>query len=753
MLTTAISTGCQLKGMELSDPDPKNITRRDLYRALNDHGKILVVYGFTDESILKDLTEIQQKLSANNRGIRLEFKASEEIEEEELTGTPVLLLGSPESNKWITQLAPRLPFRYDKGSFIVGDNEFSAADHVLMIHFYPNPLNPRLPINVITSQSDEELKLLLNKRLASVFWGGFNYEVIKNKQRVLLGDFDHTPENRWAYDPDAVLALPTQIVYEWQEGPFAYATFDRQLAPDSLIDFRKNTMQALNRIEQFVESGFDDLTIKHYLYPSTEVKGLMTGDTRQSHLEADSREVHTVYNEDYKHRHKGVENRFLLQAVLGKPAHEVWEQGLALFFTENWEQQGFNYWARRLMSSQNALTIDQLLDKQQSRYYSKLKREALSASLVAFLIDKLGKQEFLQRYRTWVPNTQEADELTLLWQDWVLQSPVNQPIATSSTSRQFLRGVNFTHEGYRIYNGYGSDLSAQSLEHLSEIHANAVAIVPYSGMRDPQSPQPLVFSESAGGEHDEGVIHTIKRAQTLGMVTMLKPQVWIRGSWPGAVDMSSQTQWDLFFEYYYQWISHYALMAEMHGVDYLCVGVEFSRATLSQPQKWRDLIKKLRGIYGGKLIYAANWGDEFEQITFWDELDYIGLNCYYPLVQDHSNKLLDKGVSKILKQVEEIGKRNHRKIILTEIGFRSVDSPWIQPHEEAGDKVYNEQHQALAYQSVFNQLSKYPQISGILWWKWPTVMRNRVEDRRFVPSGKAAEEVMRQNFEKMKAKR
>jgi hypothetical protein len=39
---------------------------------------------------------------------------------------------------------------------------------------------------------------------------------------------------------------------------------------------------------------------------------------------------------------------------------------------------------------------------------------------------------------------------------------------------------------------------------------------------------------------------------------------------------------------------------------------------------------EIRKIYTGKLTYAANW-DDFDKVPFWKELDYIGIDAYFPL--------------------------------------------------------------------------------------------------------------------------
>jgi len=45
---------------------------------------------------------------------------------------------------------------------------------------------------------------------------------------------------------------------------------------------------------------------------------------------------------------------------------------------------------------------------------------------------------------------------------------------------------------------------------------------------------------------------------------------------------------------------------------------------------WRGIIANSRKHYKGKLTFAANF-DNYHEINFWDELDFIGINAYFPL--------------------------------------------------------------------------------------------------------------------------
>ena len=59
------------------------------------------------------------------------------------------------------------------------------------------------------------------------------------------------------------------------------------------------------------------------------------------------------------------------------------------------------------------------------------------------------------------------------------------------------------------------------------------------------------------------------------------------------------------------------------------VGTELQIPALQREADWRQLIKDVRAVYSGKLIYSANWYEEYEGIKFWDALDAIGVQAYF----------------------------------------------------------------------------------------------------------------------------
>ena len=88
--------------------------------------------------------------------------------------------------------------------------------------------------------------------------------------------------------------------------------------------------------------------------------------------------------------------------------------------------------------------------------------------------------------------------------------------------------------------------------------------------------------------------------------------------------------WKKIAEGYKKYILSYAVLADTMEIDLFCIGTELKAMALERPDYWKELIAEVRSIYGGPIIYAANW-DSYDEIAFWDELDFIGIDAYFPL--------------------------------------------------------------------------------------------------------------------------
>lgn len=723
-------------------------TRRELIRTFRQQNKVLVVYGASVHQFRHRFREAALKLKERFSDGRFEVlvRSHEEVTPAELDSLPLIVVGSPTGNSVIGKIASDLPVQFQRLGFEFEKQSFTDSSNVFCLSFYPNPFNPQLPISLVTGCSEGALCDLYDQQWQRLIWNSWDYEVYNKQQRVLMGRFRSDSTHRWEVDRDTRFDMSQLTQTEKQSQHFRFITHDKNLSKAEWEALMEACEENYVAIDSFVGTHkMEEERIDYHIYPTAEMKGLMLNNTDCAQIDEENNCVHAVFNDHFTHSDEEGENRLLLRQRLGKPTTIALEKGLALTFTEHWQKKGHMYWARRLFQSDNMPPLADLLDNEWFEKSSELVTSAVAGSFVSFLIEEWGKEVFLEKYATWVPTQAETRKLARKWDAFLsLSLPIIPPPRQASIP-PYLKGFNFTHEGYQIYNGYISKKAAESLAYLKDMGANAAAIVPYTGMRQNEASF-LGINDWAGGENDESIIHALAKAKSLGMTTLLKPQVWVNDGWPGSVSFEEEAEWQKFFDYYHQWILHYALMAEIHGVDILCLGVEFEKATLSHEAEWRKITAKIRGIYTGKLTYAANWGEEFEKVGFWDLFDYIGLNCYYPLTSsdDPTDEELQAGCAAFAKKVEKVLKRFPKPLLITELGYRSVTAPWQHPHEEAGDRAFNAEDQARAYEATFQALEDKEWCKGLFWWKWSTFLDDMEPgDRRFIPYKKPAEAVVR----------
>ncbi len=336
----------------------------------------------------------------------------------------------------------------------------------------------------------------------------------------------------------------------------------------------------------------------------------------------------------------------------------------------------------------------------------------------------------------------------------LVESVAFSTVGVDTNHHAFLSGMTLAHEGYRVYNGYGGSGVEPSLDSLRRLHVNAVAIVPYTFLRQPTEMQALPVPEDAGSENDPAVRYAIRSAKERGMFVLLKPHIWVNGGWPGDVNFPDEASWEMFFREYGKWIGHYGELAEEEGVEALCIGTELVQTTLTHPEEWRKLIATLRTVYRGKLTYAANWGQEFENLSFWADLDAIGLNSYYPLATaaNPNDATLEAGATAWMQRADSISRAYDRPLWLTEVGYRSVQGAWTNPHAEAGDRSESYQDQARCYHALLTAAARSDRLEGMFIWKWPSYLGHREgrngKDTGYVPGGKPAGSLLRAFYEK-----
>lgn len=279
-----------------------------------------------------------------------------------------------------------------------------------------------------------------------------------------------------------------------------------------------------------------------------------------------------------------------------------------------------------------------------------------------------------------------------------------------------------------------------------------VAVIPFLYQKDEQTKQiSSVKNIGVWTRHDSTFLKSIQSLHEKNVYVMLKPHLWMSSGWRSDISLGSTKEWDDWFDTYRNVILHYATMAEVTKTELFCIGTELRTSILQQPEQWKALIKDIKKIYSGKLTYAANWYDEYEHISFWDELDYIGIQAYFPLTKHNNPELseIKQGWEAHKKVLETFSKTHRKPILFTEIGYRSDEAATIKPWEwnSIGNLITNQrstQIQQYAYEAMFESLWDEPWFIGCFLWQWDTrgTKAGALESFDFSPKYKPAQNIM-----------
>jgi hypothetical protein len=282
----------------------------------------------------------------------------------------------------------------------------------------------------------------------------------------------------------------------------------------------------------------------------------------------------------------------------------------------------------------------------------------------------------------------------------------------------FLRGVSLAMRN-TLDGGYQAPGVAARLDRLAGLGSDAVSLMPFAYQGDPRAPEMRFLNQGVTSETDVGVVHAARLARAGGFRLLWKPHVWVgHESWPGDVEMTSEADWRSWFRSYRRYVLHHAFLARaaVGGVDLFAVGVELER-TVGREEEWRRLIEAVRRFDPGPLTYAANWGQGVHEVAFWDALDAVGVDAYWPLSEDldADDAALARGAEEVAGRLAALAGRTRKPVILTEVGFPARRAAWLRPHEEGGE--LSAADQARAYRALLGALHGRPWLRGVFAWK------------------------------------
>ena len=297
-----------------------------------------------------------------------------------------------------------------------------------------------------------------------------------------------------------------------------------------------------------------------------------------------------------------------------------------------------------------------------------------------------------------------------------------------------LLGMNLT--AYTA-DGYSQPEARRAIDALADLGSTAVTLVPTWYMKAARANR--IAPDPDKTPTDDSLIQAIDWARDNGLKVVIKPHVDVLDdSYRGEIQPANRDVW---FRSYGEFIDHYAELAASKSADLFVIGTEL-KSMSTETDRWRAVIQTIRDRFFGPITYAANW-DEVDQVQFWDDLDAIGADAYYPLSsEDDDNPTFASLVSAwndIAGQLRAKSEQWSRPVILTEVGYPSQVGATAHPYEVT-DQPVDQEIQALAYRATFDALNGSDWLKGISWWSWRAdASPNEDLDVDYTPQGKVAQ--------------
>ncbi|MCB5175294.1 glycoside hydrolase family 113 [Microvirga lenta] len=240
------------------------------------------------------------------------------------------------------------------------------------------------------------------------------------------------------------------------------------------------------------------------------------------------------------------------------------------------------------------------------------------------------------------------------------------------------------------------------------------------------------------------VKQSILVAKERGLKVVLKPHVESDNRvWRAEFEPTDPKAW---FDSYKAMMVEYAKVAQEAGAEMICVGTEMVSMTdptkvtsdgKTYTEKWVEIIDAVRAVYSGKVTYAATY-DEVVHVGFWDKVDYIGIDAYIPSskinnptvgqivdawVKPHFNPwirdTLYEGKS-VVDYYKSLSERYGKKVIFTEVGYKSMDGHNKDPGIFGGSGEVDFQEQVDCYEALFHVMENYggQWLAGAFLWSY-----------------------------------
>lgn len=353
---------------------------------------------------------------------------------------------------------------------------------------------------------------------------------------------------------------------------------------------------------------------------------------------------------------------------------------------------------------------------------------------------------------------QQFSRLATLLVVGVLGMPTSEASAQSKAKQDNWAGIRGITVGpiessQQPGRGYGTPYSAELLDELKRLGANTISLTPFGRIWSLSSTEIALDFEAPHSANRAAIGEMIRQAHARGIRVILIPHLWVEtGGWRGEIEPGSAAGWKKYHRSYRQFLMSWARAAAEFGADAMAIGVECVSWSGRFSNVWSSIIADVRSVFSGPLTYSANW-DEVDNVIFWDELDWIGVNAFYPLA-DHNNATYAEyvaGARAAIAGLTAAARVVGKPAILMEIGYTTrMDAavePWLWPDHMKNVQL-DEVEQARALAALMGAAAESEDVLGFLLWRYYASLDDVSQEAPwgFSPHGKLAEQVLETVF-------
>ncbi len=277
---------------------------------------------------------------------------------------------------------------------------------------------------------------------------------------------------------------------------------------------------------------------------------------------------------------------------------------------------------------------------------------------------------------------------------------------------------------------------APLLREIAALHATHVEFVINLYQRDGSSTE--LYPHTRFTAPDEAILRAARDARAAGLQVVFLPIVRLEspqgGQWRGNLKPADLAKW---WRSYGQQMVHYATLAARVKAAAFVLGSELSTLD-GEAAPWRALAKRVRRVYRGQLVYAANW-DHFKDAHVWDAVDAIGLSAYFEMAPDPAERW-----KAVRAELEALARSTGKPLYFTEVGYLSQRGAAAWPWKEAATEPVDLEEQRRCYAAFTKAWDGAAALGGVFFWNW--YGWGGPASRGYTPRNKPAAEEIRRWF-------